>query len=202
MGVVAQERAPGLARWTPGSAPAVAPNRPVADQDAELEQLASDALGAPQAILAGHGPDQLLNLGADVGTPASGAGLPAPEQTPALSMPAHRSIGRDDLQMLAPAGAEAAHQDPEQFVPGTKPGTRPRSSRSGQDGQLMAQQQVLEYEVLAWANAGQDGREQEPEQFNTPSASPISCASGLAAPQAQGGSQMTLQFRSNVYRFE
>jgi hypothetical protein len=29
----------------------------------------------------------------------------------------------------------------------------------------MAQQQVLEHEVPTWTNAGQDGREQQPEQF-------------------------------------
>ena len=29
----------------------------------------------------------------------------------------------------------------------------------------MAQQQILEHEVLAWAHPGQDGREQQPEQF-------------------------------------
>lgn len=29
----------------------------------------------------------------------------------------------------------------------------------------MAQQQVFEHEVLAWANAGEDGREEQPEQF-------------------------------------
>jgi hypothetical protein len=42
---------------------------------------------------------------------------------------------------------------------------RPCSSRSGQDGELVAQQQILEHEVLAWAHPGQDGREQQPEQF-------------------------------------
>ena len=45
--MVGHERAPGLARGTSRSAPAVAPNRTVADHDAELEELAFDPLGTP-----------------------------------------------------------------------------------------------------------------------------------------------------------
>jgi len=30
---------------------------------------------------------------------------------------------------------------------------------------MVAQEQILEDEVPAWTNAGQDGREQQPEQF-------------------------------------
>src|ERR671936_628487 len=97
-------------------------------------------------------------------------------------MPAHHRVGRHERQVLAPACTEPASEDPEQFVPGTKPSTRPRSSRSGQDGELMAQEQVLEYEVVARVNAGQDGREQEPEQFKHAFSIADSCASGLAAP--------------------
>ena len=36
---------------------------------------------------------------------------------------------------------------------------------AGQNGELVAQEQVLEHEVVARAYPGQDGREQEPEQF-------------------------------------
>src|SRR5438477_12389486 len=40
--MLGQERAPGLARWTLRSTPAIAPNRAVADDYAQFEQLASD----------------------------------------------------------------------------------------------------------------------------------------------------------------
>ena len=80
-------------------------------------------------------------------------------------MPAHHSIGRDDLQMLAPAGAESSSQDPQQLVPGAKPSPRSGSSRPGQDSELMPQQQVLEHEILARACPSQDGREQQPQEF-------------------------------------
>jgi hypothetical protein len=42
---------------------------------------------------------------------------------------------------------------------------RSGSGWPGQDGELMTQQQVLDHEVVAWAQRGQDGREQQPEQF-------------------------------------
>ena len=68
--------------------------------------------------------------------------------------------------VLAPADTEAAGQDPEELVPGAKAGTRSGPpSRPGEDGELMAQQQVLEHEIVAWAHPGQDGRGHAPEPF-------------------------------------
>ena len=69
-------------------------------------------------------------------------------------MPADDRLGRDEAQVLTPAGAEPTSQDPQELVPGTKGSPRPGSSRSGQDGELMAQQQVLDHEVLARARPG------------------------------------------------
>jgi hypothetical protein len=41
----------------------------------------------------------------------------------------------------------------------------PGSSRAGQDGKLMAQEQVLQDEVVARTYPGQDGREQQRDEF-------------------------------------
>src|SRR5438105_3293561 len=122
--MVAQEGPPGLARWTPRSSPTVASDRPIADQDAEFEQLASNPLSAPERILAGHGDDELLHLGPEMRPSTARAGLPTPEQAPALPMPADDRLGRDERQVLAPAGTPAASQHPHQLVPGTKPSPR------------------------------------------------------------------------------
>ena len=56
--VIAQERRPSLAiaGWT--RALHVLLDRPLADADAELEQFASDAFGAPQRVARGHLPDE------------------------------------------------------------------------------------------------------------------------------------------------
>jgi hypothetical protein len=98
-------------------------------------------------------------------TAASRLGLPAPDDAPALPMPAHHGFGRDQRQVLASAGAKPASQDPKELVPEAQASTRSGSGWPGQDGELMTQQQVLDHEVVAWAQRGQDGREQQPEQF-------------------------------------
>src|SRR6266496_2778456 len=85
-----------------------------------FSKFASDPLGASQPVITGHGRDQVPHLGTEMRTPATGGGLPPPEQAPALTMPAHDGLGCDEGQMLAPAGAASASQDPHQLVPQTK----------------------------------------------------------------------------------
>src|SRR6266700_2826493 len=73
--MVAQEGAPGLAGRAGWPTPAIASNRAVADHDAQLEELTSDALGAPQPVLARHSPDQVLHLGTQMRTAATVSGV-------------------------------------------------------------------------------------------------------------------------------
>ena len=80
-------------------------------------------------------------------------------------MPADHRVGRDDRSVLAPTDAEPASQEPEQLVPGVKPSPWSGSSRPGQDGELMAQQQVLEHDIVMRARPGQHGRDQQPQEF-------------------------------------
>jgi hypothetical protein len=95
----------------------------------------------------------------------SEAGLPPPEQTPALPMPAHHRPRREDPQMPAPVAGEPASEEPQHSVPSPELPARARPSGTSQDSQLMAQEQVLEHEVLARAHPGQDCHEQQPEEF-------------------------------------
>src|SRR6266542_5308807 len=138
VGMVAQERAPGLARRAPRSWPTVEPNRAVADDDAQLEEFAAEPFGPPHAVLARDGRDQLPHFRAEPRTAAGGAGLPAPEQAGALPMPAHDRLGCDEGQMLEPAGAEPASEDPQQLVPDAKPSMRSALGRTGEHRELMA----------------------------------------------------------------
>ena len=80
-------------------------------------------------------------------------------------MPAYDRLRCDDRQVFAPAGAAPASQHPAELVPEAQANTRPRSSESGQDGELVAEEQVLEHEVVAGAHPGQHGRGQEPDEF-------------------------------------
>ncbi len=86
---------------------------------------------------------------------SSRAGLPAPEQPPALSMPPNDCVRRHERQVLAPAGSPSASQDSEQLVPRAKVERAVGFESAGKHRQLMAQEQVLEHEV---AGAPKPGR--------------------------------------------
>ena len=58
VGVILDERGPCLAARLASAGPHVLLDRSLAHADADLEQLAADALGSPETILAGHLPDQ------------------------------------------------------------------------------------------------------------------------------------------------
>src|SRR5260221_6166146 len=60
--MVGQEGAPALAGWAEVKASTITADRARADDDAELEELATDALGAPERVMAGHRGDQLTDL--------------------------------------------------------------------------------------------------------------------------------------------
>jgi hypothetical protein len=57
------------------------------------------------------------------------------------------------------------------------------ASRPSRYGELMAQQQVLQHEVLARAHRGHHGHEQEPEEFEHAFSMADSGARGFAASQ-------------------
>ena len=75
--VIGQERAPALAGWAGVKASTIAAYRAGADDDAELEELATDALGAPRAgsgwpwWRSTHGSRASIGSGLDDGLSAS-----------------------------------------------------------------------------------------------------------------------------------
>jgi hypothetical protein len=160
--MVGQEGPPGLTRRTIRAVRAVAPDRAVADHDAELEQLAADPLGAPQDVVARHRPDQVLCRGAQARPSTGRARPPAPEQSPSPPMPPDHRVGRDQDQVPAPVGAAPAAEQPEQLVPDPE---RRASSRASGDRQLVTQEQVLKNEVAAAAEHRGDDAQQEGDQF-------------------------------------
>jgi hypothetical protein len=95
--LVGQEGAPTLSVRLPvRPAPAVAPDRAVADDDAELEQLSPDTLGSPQRVVARNDGDQLADLGSKPEAAPAAARPPGPVEPPALAVPADNRVWPND----------------------------------------------------------------------------------------------------------
>ena len=105
--MVAEKRAPRLARGAPQRLPAVATHGAGADLEAKGTQLADDADGAPPWMLSGDAQDQPLPRGGNVGTPRSATTLPAPVGAPSRTMPPHNRVRLDHHERASPAGPTA-----------------------------------------------------------------------------------------------
>jgi hypothetical protein len=147
------------------SMPSVAADGASADGDAELEELASDPLGAPVRVLGPHGGDQLTDLGVEARSAQSAAGPPAPEQAPTLAMPAQHGLGPDQEEVASPAPVEAADDEPEELVASLE--ARPALGAES-DLELLAEEQVLDEEALAAAESASEGGQEEAEEFDHP----------------------------------
>src|SRR6266487_4462585 len=121
VGVVGQERAPGLARWARGSAPSVALDRTLRDHQPELEQFAADPFAAPARVVPRHRRDQLAHLGTEPWPAQWSTGAPAPEEAPGLPLPADDALRLDQDKVSTPVGAaQSADHNPEEFVAGAE----------------------------------------------------------------------------------
>jgi hypothetical protein len=115
-----------------------------------------DARGAPQGIRGSHLPDQDGDLGVEGRAPRSWtAGEPGPVLAEAAALPAQD--GRDSDQRLLPAGPDPGQAGPEQAVGRAE---LRAGRRSLIDGELLAQGQVLESELMVAA----DEEREEPER--------------------------------------
>jgi hypothetical protein len=135
--VVAQEGRPPLAggaRW-PHTAH-VSLDGALADADPQLAQLAADALGAPQPVLARQPLDEIDGLLGDAGPPRPRGRSPAPDEPEAGAVPAQQRRRLDDQEGLAPRPDAARDQDQQRPI-GPREAWSPRRAR--QDDQLLAQ---------------------------------------------------------------
>jgi len=114
--VIVEEGQPRLARSSRRTTPSIATNGPGADGNAELEQLTAYALGAPQTVLVGDGSYELPHFEAEPRTATNRAGLPAPEQSPQLAVPADDGVGSDDDEVAAPLAREAPCENPQESI--------------------------------------------------------------------------------------
>jgi len=110
-----------------------------------VQELAADPRGAP-AVLDGHPTNELANFGREgraAGTTAP-PGEKGPVEAEARAMPADHGVGLDDGERALPPGPEPAKYDPEDPIRGSDQGSLP----GGEGGELLAERQVLEDEIL------------------------------------------------------
>src|SRR5829696_189176 len=93
--------------------PAVPADGAVADGDAESEQLAPDALRAPEPVLLREPADEVPHLPRYARPPRGSPRAPPPPQPPALPVPAQHSFRLHQHEMTPPVRAHAAGQHPE-----------------------------------------------------------------------------------------
>jgi len=116
----------------------------VLDLDPEPEQFTVDAGRAPQRIRPAHPSDKLPNLGVNLRATAAAA-LSAPIVSKPLPMPADNGLRLNDMQGLSPSRADLRYEDPEQSI---GLGQRRSGMRMFENGELLAQNQILEGERL------------------------------------------------------
>ena len=119
-----------------------------------FEELTADPLGAPVRVLGRHDGDQLTDLGFHARSAQRTAGAPAPEQAPALAMPAEHGLGPDQEEVASPVPVEATDQEPEELVASVEAGPMPAAEC---DLELLAEEQVLEEEALPAAEGASEG---------------------------------------------
>src|SRR5215470_17927335 len=107
--MIVKEGLPSL-QWPIPSRYHVDGNRGLGDRDAELEQFAMDLGRAPQRVLKTHSSDQVAHLLSDPRPAPGRAGFPSPVVGQTLAMPAHDSLGPDDIQNAGIATIEPDKQ--------------------------------------------------------------------------------------------
>ncbi len=140
LGMVGKEGAPALAGRSGWHAASVASDGTCTHGDAELEQLATNAVGTPMRVLARHRGDERLDLGVQARPSQRAARTPLPEQAPALAVAAQHGLKADQEEVASPVPVEAADDEPEELVPGAEAGPA-LATESGLE--RLAQEQVL-----------------------------------------------------------
>ena len=94
--VVSDEGVPALAPFTGWPyMPHVLLNGSFTDANAQLQQLASDALRAPEHVVLGHRLDERDDLRRESLRLTTGSGLSSPDDLEEVSMPAQQRLGAD-----------------------------------------------------------------------------------------------------------
>jgi hypothetical protein len=147
LGMILQERRPGLSTFPAANPAHVLLDRTLADLDAELEQLSLDALGSPQTASAGHVANEVDGFLRQRRASSRPRSEP-PEEAETGSVPAEKGVWLHDGNGLAPRGEQRGAQEEFEPVSYPEPGTLLASTK---DVDLVTKHCVLDDQVTSGA---------------------------------------------------
>ena len=159
--LVAQERRPALAIALGPGTMDVPLDGSLADADAELQQLATDALGAPARVARRHLSDQCRARG---GRPSRRPRAPPPEGAESGPMPAEDSRRLDEQGCLTPTRRDARGESNDESLPRCPPDAA-RDLPVRHD-ELLAKQRVFRDELSVTANKIGGESRNEPKEVD------------------------------------
>jgi hypothetical protein len=164
LGVILDERGPCLAARLASAGPHVLLNRSLAHADADLEQLAADALGSPESIPGGHLADQPYGVARHL---VAGArlGLVPPEEPKAQAVPAKDRFWLDQGDGAAPTRKQTGCEQQTKSVCGGESWT---GRLSAEHHDLVAKQGVFHEEFAPAANGVDQRRRRLRERRELP----------------------------------
>ena len=159
--VIFEERLPGLRgrfwRFNP-----IFSNGRFADAKTQHLQFRLDAWRTPSGVLAAHATDEFADFARDRRAAALFlSALQSPEELKAFTMPTHYGVGLNDAQMLLPARAKRAEQNPEESI-GAR-GHETLGLVAFVDGELVLKGKDLEFQIFLRAKAVQHANNNDPD---------------------------------------
>jgi hypothetical protein len=122
-------------------------NRSLRDPDADLQELAPNALGSPEAVLGRHAPDKRDNIRSETRLARTArAGFSTPEEPERFTLPSKHRLRLDEEQRMDPTGNQPSEQDEQTTLVTAKARSL---DAAGSDDELLAQKCVLDEQLTA-----------------------------------------------------
>ena len=153
--MIPEEGAPGLAALWALLPPAIPSDRPVAHDDAELQQLPTDTLCAPKPVVARDLRDEILDFLGKARPSDSPPRLPSPVQPPPLAVPTKHGFWADDEEVPPRRWPEAIDPDPQDSI--TLAESRSRIGAEG-NPELVTQDEIFQNEIPPRSKAEDEPR--------------------------------------------
>src|SRR5262245_2593414 len=129
--------------------------------ETEKTKFRLDPRRSPERVFERHPFDQLTNLLVDLRTADRRLGLPSPVELESLPMPFDDGLRFDNDQDLPPILAELRENHPEESIPPMQLGP---VNFPVEDGQLLAQREILRHERCSWRDQAPDEQKESGDE--------------------------------------